>query len=137
MTTATPDLVMPSPIRIVNAWAKSRPAITAVVGKRISPKLDATLPAIRLTNVGPRDRGPEEALARVQVECWADDHDTAEDLANVVVAQVPTLRGQWATGWVAGAAVALGPFASHDQKTDRPRFLLDLELWIYPAPPTP
>jgi hypothetical protein len=134
---AAPDLVLPSAVKVVNAWAKSRPAITDLVGKRISPVLDRTLPAIRLTNVGPRDRGPEEALARVQVECWSDDHDTAEDIANAVVAQLPSLPGEWAGGWCAGGGVAMGPFSSPDPQTERARYLLDLEIWIYPAPPNP
>lgn len=132
--TVTPNTVLPNAVRLVAEWAKSRPAIAAIAAKRISYALGTTYPAIRLADVGPRARGPEEALSRVQVECWADDHDTASLLARTVEAEVPTLRGTYpGGGYCAGAAVVIGPFASPNQASARFRFLLDLELWVYPA----
>lgn len=126
---------MPNAVWLVSTWAKSRPTITALVSKRISHQLGATFPAIRLADVGPRDRAPEEALNRVQVECWADDYDTADDIARTVESEVDSLRGSYPTvgAFCAGGSVALGPFASPDESSARYRFLLDLELWVYPA----
>lgn len=132
-----PDAKMPRSLKVVNEWLKAQAAVTAIAGKRISYKLDTTLPAIRLTNVGPIQRGPEEALQRIQVECWAATYDDAEDLANTVVAALPEARGQWTSGYCAGGSVESGPFDSPDPNSEKYRQQLDLALWLYPNDPTP
>lgn len=126
---------LPDPIRVVNAWAKTRPSITNLVAKRISHELEGVYPAIRLTDLGPSDRSPDEWRFRVQVECWADDYDTARSAAAAVNREVEagTLQGTWLGAFCAGGAVTLGPFASPDQKTGRHRHLLELGLWLYPG----
>lgn len=124
----------PDPLPVVATWLKNQPAVTAVIAKRVAPYLTGAYPAVRLADVGPRDRGPEEALNRVQIECWADDYDSASDLARVIERHVPELRGAYAGAWCAGGAVALGPFASPDTSSNRYRHILDVELWLYPAP---
>jgi hypothetical protein len=130
-----PDLLMPAALKVVNEWLKAQTAITDICGKRISPKLDTVLPAIRLTNVGPIERGPEEALQRIQVECWAASYDDAEKLANTVVSVLPEARGQWTSGYCAGGAVESGPFDSPDLESEKYRQQLDLALWLYPNSP--
>lgn len=130
-----PDLKMPPALKVVNEWLKAQTAITNLCGKRISPKLDATLPAIRLTNVGPIERGPEEALQRIQVECWAMTYDAAEDLANTVVSVLPEAHAQWPSGYCAGGSVESGPFDSPDPESEKYRQQLDLALWLYPNSP--
>lgn len=130
------DQLLPDPVDVVNAWWKTRPALTALTGKRVDTVLGSTMPAVRLTNLSPRARGPEESLARVQVECWSDDRDEANLIGRTVEAELPTLHGAYGGGWCAGAAVVIGPFDSPDPETERARSLLDLELWLYPSPPT-
>lgn len=130
-----PDLLMPPALKVVNEWLKGQSTVTALCGKRISPVLDATLPAIRLTNVGPIERGPEEALQRIQVECWAATYDDAEKLANTVVSVLPEARGQWTSGYCAGGAVEAGPFDSPDPESEKYRVQLDVGLWLYPNSP--
>jgi len=127
-----PDAKMPRALKVVNEWLKAQAAVTDLAGKRISHKLDAQLPAIRLTNVGPIERGPEEALQRIQVECWAETYDDAEDLANVVVSVLPEARGEWPAGYCAGGGVESGPFDSPDPESEKYRQQLDLALWLYP-----
>jgi hypothetical protein len=136
LAAAQPDALLPSPAQVFNEWAKTRTALTALVGTRISPVLQ-TLPSIRLAVVSGRDVGRGEVRARLQVECWAADHDTAETIVRTVVAEVPALRGSYAGGWVGAADVATAPYAAPDPVTERPRFIVDLWLWLYPTAPTP
>lgn len=126
------DLLMPRPLAVANEWLKAQEAVTAICGKRISPMLIATLPAIRLTNVGTIERGPEEALQRIQVECWADTYDEAELLALTVVSVIPEARGQWAAGYCAGGAVESGPFDSPAPESEKYRQQLDVALQLFP-----
>lgn len=130
-----PDLVMPPPLKVANQWLKAQERVTQLCDKRIAPKLDAKLPAIRLTNVGPVDQGPEEALVRVQVECWAMTYDEAEQLALAVVSVIPEAAGQWPAGYCAGGAVLAGPFDSPDPASEKYRLQLDVGLRIYPNEP--
>lgn len=129
-----PNAVMPSSVEIVNQWLKAQEPVTDICGKRISYTLTGTYPAIRVTDVGPIERGPEEVLRRIQIECWADDYDKAEQLALRVEAHIPEARGQWPAGYCAGGDVVAGPFANPDQKSQRYRFQLDVGLWLYPTP---
>lgn len=126
------NTLMPSAIYVVNEWLKAQPAVVAVCGKRISYTLGSTYPAIRLADVGPIQRGPEETLRRIQVECWADDYDTAERLAAKVEAALPEARGTWSSGYCAGGSVESGPFANPDSNSQRYRHQLDVALWLYP-----
>lgn len=132
-----PNAKMPPPLRIVNEWLKAQAAVTAICGKRIDHTLAGVYPAIRLTDFGPIQHGPEEDLRRIQIECWAADYGTAEDLAATVVSVIPESVGTWATGYCAGGDVVSGPFANPDQNSERYRHQLDVALWLYPAPPTP
>ena len=128
------DARIPPVLRVVNEWLKAQGSVTAICGKRISPKLTGDYPAIRLTDLGPMERGPEEHLRRIQVECWADDYATAEDLAAEVERHLLEARGQWPSGYCAGGTVESGPFASPDDTSQRYRHQLDVALWIYPSP---
>ncbi|MGI8682070.1 MAG: hypothetical protein ACR2JO_08065 [Mycobacteriales bacterium] len=127
------NALMPRTVALVNEWLKAQPAITAVCGKRISYALGGTYPAIRLADIGPITRGPEEALRRIQVECWADDYDTAERLAATVESVLPEAVGAWPSGYCAGGSVESGPFASPDPNSVRYRHQLDVALWLYPS----
>lgn len=126
------DLLMPRPLAVVNQWLKAQAAVTAICGKRIAPFLDTVLPAIRLTNVGTIERSAEEALQRIQVECWAQTYDKAEELALTVVSVLPEARGQWDAGYCAGGTVEAGPFDAPDPDSEKYRQQLDLALWLYP-----
>jgi len=130
--TITPEPVEARPLAVVNQWLKSQARVTDLCGKRIAPKLDPVLPAIRLTNVGPIERGPEEVKWRVQIECWAETYDEAEALALAVVSVVPMARGSWPAGYCAGGSVESGPFDSPDPPSEKFRLQLDVGLWTYP-----
>jgi hypothetical protein len=125
---------MPPPLLVVKDWLRSVAPVTAVVDTRISHRLPGTFPSIRLTDVGVASRSPEEALHRVQIECWGDDYDVTEDLALEIERHIPEARGAWPNGYCAGGSVDVGPFSSPDQKTGRQRHLLEVVLWLYPTP---
>lgn len=127
------DLVMPRAVLMATRFLQAQTRITDVVGTRISYKLPTVMPCIRVTDVGVMWRGPEEELRRLQVECYALDYDTAENLANRVVSVLPDARGAWADGYCAGAAVESGPFANPDVDPEKFRHQLDIAFAIYPA----
>lgn len=127
------DAMMPPALRVVNEWLTAQAAVTDVAGTRISYRLTGTYPAIRLADLGPMARGPEEQLRRIQVECWADDYDVAERLAAAVESVVPEARGQWPSGYCAGGSVEAGPYANPDSASERFRHQLDIALWLYPT----
>lgn len=128
------DALMPATLHVVTEALLAQTAVTEKCGNRISYRLGATFPAIRLTDVGTVERAPEEALHRVQVECWAAKYDDAERLAASVVSVVSDLRGDWPSGYCAGGTVESGPFDSPDENSERFRVQLDLALWLYPSP---
>jgi hypothetical protein len=124
---------MPRKVLLVTQWLQSCTPVTEICGTRISYRLDGTYPAIRVADVGPIERGPEEVLQRIQIECWAEDYDTAEQLALAVEAVVATARGEWPAGYCAGGDVDAGPYFSPDPQSERFRHQLDLALWFYPG----
>ena len=128
-----PNAVMPKTTKLVGEWLKAQSAVSAVVAARVSYRLTGTYPAIRLTDLGPIECGPEEALRRIQIECWADDYDTAENLALAVESVLPEARGTWPSGKCAGGSVASGPFANPDPASQKYRHQLDVALWLYPS----
>ena len=129
-----PDAVMPRAVLMATKWLQAQAAVTALVGQRISYRLGGTYPAIRITDIGTIDRGPEEELRRLQIECYADDYDDAERIAATVVSVLPEARGQWADGYCAGAAVESGPFHNPDPDPERHRHQLDIAFALYPVP---
>lgn len=127
------DLVMPRAVLMATRFLQAQARITDVVSTRISYKLHATLPAIRITDIGVMWRGPEEELRRLQIECFALNYDDAENLANRVVSVLPDARGEWADGYCAGAGVEAGPFSNPDVDPEKFRHQLDIAFAIYPA----
>lgn len=127
------DALMPPTILLVSQALKAQASVAALTA-HVSYRLTGTFPAIRLTDVGTIDRAPEEALHRVQVECWAEKYDDAEALARTVVSVVGDLQGEWPAGYIAGGSVESGPFSSPDDNSERYRHQLDLALWLYPSP---
>lgn len=128
------DALMPATVKLASEALQAQEAIAAIVGRQVSYRLGKTFPAIRLTDVGTIDRGPEEALNRIQVECWAEKYDDASELARTVVSVVGDLAGEWPAGYIAGGGVEAGPFDSPDDNSERYRVQLDLGLWLYPSP---
>lgn len=131
------DLPLTRPLKIVRDWLRSLDAVTDLVEKRISWKLTGAYPAIRLADLGPMNRSAAGDWRRVQVECWAQDYDDAEQLAAVIAAAADTssARGAWANGYCAGSTVVLGPLSSPDQQSERSRHLVDVAFLLFSEPP--
>jgi hypothetical protein len=106
--TALPKL--PSAEALVVSWLKSRPALTTIHGGRVGTRLKTTLPAIRVQRIGGAVVNDWEDHPVVQIECWAADEDTADDLSRTVVAELPTARG----GQVKTYEIESGPYMVPD-----------------------
>lgn len=128
-----PHALMPRAALLATQWLQSQTRVTNHVGNRVSYRLGGTYPAIRVTDLGAIERGPEEQLRRLQIECWADDYDKAEAIAAAVESVVPEAAGVWPAGRCAGGAVESGPFSNPDTESEKFRHQLDVALWIYPT----
>lgn len=129
-----PGRVMPDPVDVGVDWLQAQTRVTDLVGKRISYRLGKLYPAIRLTDLGAIEAAAEEATHRLQVECWADDYETASSIARAVMSVLSDAAGQWSTGYCMGAGWLGGPFSSPDIDSERHRHQLDVALVIAPTP---
>lgn len=127
--------LLPDPLEALRLFLRSRPAVTAITGPRISSTLSGDLVQIRLAVIG-GEAAQGEGTPRVQVECWgtkaAVDDGTASHLARVVAAEVQYLRGPVAGGgYVVGAAPVGHPFSSPDPVSGRARHVLTVQMHTY------
>ena len=122
-----------SPIDAAKQWLADSTTITDMVGTRIGHQLGGTSPAIRLTDIGPADRGPAGVMRRIQVECWDTDYRVTEALAAAVENHLDAARGTWGQAYCAGGEVLSGPFANPDETSEKHRHQIDVGLWLYPV----
>lgn len=127
-----PLSVIPDVETITVQALNAQPSITALVGARIYAWIPATpvYPLIRVTKTASLfvdEEGLEDA--RLFVECWADDDNTASLLARTVVAARKDLKGIYAAGWVALTDV-FGSVPLHDPNSERFRWTVDLEMSV-------
>jgi hypothetical protein len=122
--------LLPSAEVAAVAWAKAQPDLTPLHGGRVSTKLNATLPAIRVQRIGGSPADPWEDQPVVQFECWAADQGAADLLARSLVAALPTFRGAYPDGWVWAYQIESGPFYSPDdpQLSNNSRYILTARL---------
>lgn len=112
------------------AWMRADSDLSALCGGRVGTKLNATLPAFRVTRVG--GVAEEAWLDRpsVQVEAWAADAGTADTLIRSFVAALPRLARYAYQGTVWSAAVTSGPiwFPDDPNLSSNARYLVTVEL---------
>lgn len=128
--TVTPLPKLPSAEALVVTWLKSRSALTAIHGGRVSTRLKNTLPAIRVQRIGGIVAEDWEDQPVVQIECWAADEDIADDLSRTVVAELPSVRG----GQVKTYEIESGPYMVPDDPalSTNSRYTLDVRFIITP-----
>lgn len=123
------------PGEALRLFLRSRQAVTALAGTRISIALSSAEPSIRYSVAGGAAAYSEHNPLFL-VECWgrgnATDDGTAGKLGREVAEAVEALRGSWGDCYVAGASVEGGPTDSPDPQTNRPRALLTVRLHAYP-----
>lgn len=127
--------VLPIPVEVLRLALRERSSVTDLAGTRIGVELGGSEPSVRLSHVG-GPTGWGEGSPLVLVECWgranAPDDGSAATLAQRIAAEVETLRGEYAGGWLAGAGVEGGPADSPDPRSSRPRVQLTVRLATYP-----
>jgi hypothetical protein len=71
----------------------------------------------------------------LQLEVWADTKEGAYEVARVVVAETPAVRGIYPEfdGYCSGGAVVAGPIWAPDPLTSMPRYVVSVELRTHPA----
>jgi hypothetical protein len=127
--------LLPSAVGVFVTWCKANTDLLAVHGGRVATRLNATLPAIRVTRIG---GNPQQEIwqdwAELQVECWATDDPTAELLARQVLAALPTIRGTYAYGHVWTYGDVNGPYWAPDDPnlSNNARYILSFPLLTTP-----
>jgi len=108
----------------------SRSAVVAITtADRIGTDLAAgEAVSIRVTTVWADVPQYHEAHVTLELECWGGTRAEASDLARVVVDELPNIKGADVSHW----DVTLGPFSRPDPVSDRPRFIVDVELITHP-----
>lgn len=124
-----PLALLPDAEAALVAWLKAHPDLAAIHGGRVGTKLNATLPAVRVTRVGGTPDDPWLDLPLVQVEAWAATSTAAMDLARSVVAAMPDVRGA-AAGKVHTFVYESGPFWAPDDPnlSNNARYVLTVRL---------
>ncbi len=128
-----PATLLPSAEVAFVAWLKAQTSLTAIHGGRVGTRLNATLPAIRVTRVGNAPVEVWQDDASLQVECWAADQGTADLLARSVVAALPDIRNTTVTGGrIYAYTITAGPYWQPDDPTlsSSARYILQVSLLI-------
>ncbi len=127
--------LLPSAEQVMVTWAKAHTALAAIHGGRVGTRLNATLPAVRLSRVGGVPPEPWRDEPSIQVECWAADQGTADLLARTFVAALPDLRNiVVAGGRVYTGVVTAGPFWAPDDPSlsNNARYIVSISLLTTP-----
>lgn len=129
--------VMPFVEKLVIDYLLSIDELVDLVGDGgIGTVLPAARPFVRVSRVGGSEAVREWLDApRIQFEAYADDQAEAWQVAALVRAAVQQIdRVQHDEGVVTAATVLLGPVWLPDPPTDRPRYILDVQLHVHPHP---
>ncbi len=129
-------MTLPDAERLVAGYLRARPAVTALVGARVSTELPATpvFPAVTLTRVGglPGVAGYLDR-PRIELSCWAATKAAAHALARIVEDAMLAIVGAHAIGTVTGIIEdGLGLQWNPDPDTDQPRYQFLVELYTHP-----
>lgn len=124
------DLLLPDPEALFVAFLLGCPPVVALTTPlRIGTKLAAgQLPSIRITTVSGDVPQHHEANATLEVECWGGTRGEASLLARTVVSVLPDIKG----AQVSFYDVTLGPLSRPDPVSERPRFIVDVQLITHP-----
>jgi len=131
-----PLTLLPSAVAAFVAWAKAQTDLAAIHSGRVGTKLNATLPAMRVQQLGGAPDGYENVdEPLLQAECWAADDVAAELFVRTLVAAlkdpVTGFRHRAITGGrVYTFDIDSGPFFAPDdpQLSTNVRYVLTLRL---------
>lgn len=142
--------VLPDTEAMAIAYLLTRTEVTDLVGgappaARIGTQLDLTsdaaLPALRLRRASTTTPVRRHLRAgNVQLEAWAVDELTAQDLCETAVAALHEDDANGFPGVFAGLGVvtgvedAIGPRSQPDPDTDTPRWLASVLVYAHPLP---
>jgi hypothetical protein len=122
--------LLPSAPVITVAWLKANSDLAAIHGGRVGTRLNSVLPAIRVQRIGgiPQETWRDEPV--MQIECWAADEGTADQLARTVVAVLPTVRGTYPSGRAWSYVIESGPFWAPDDPalSNNSRYILTVRI---------
>lgn len=130
--------VMPFVEQLVIDYLLTVDDVTTVIGQNVGTKLpgDKALPYVLVQRVGGSEAVREHLDApRVQVAAYAASQATAWQVAALVRgALLVADRAEHALGVVTGVVGVLGPIWLPDPPTNRPRYVLDVLVYVHPHP---
>jgi hypothetical protein len=135
------DALLPDPGELLRVFLLGQPAVTAIVGDRISVALSSGEPSIRYRLVTGSDGMPEEDHPQLQVEAWGRSGEPDDGIASLLLrtvrATLPDFRGQFGDAWVANAYVTVAPYRADDPETGRPRLIVQIRMLTYALEASP
>ncbi len=128
-----PSLLFPDEEALVCDFLRRQPTISSIVADRVGTRLFPTFPCIRVTSLGGSTPEWYQWDASVQIEVWADNlqQAAAKTLALAIVATVYDLDVTWDNTQLSSATIRNGPLYIPDPDTQRPRYIIDLELVLH------
>lgn len=123
-------IMLPDPEQLMIDFLLTQASVVALTTTdRIGTDLAAgESTSIRITTVGGDVPQYHEANVSLELECWGGTRAQASDLARTVVDVMPGIRSADVSHW----DVTLGPFYRADPVSDRPRFIVDVQLITHP-----
>lgn len=108
--------IEPDPVALQIAWLNTVALLTEMVGSRIGSKVDAQLPAVRVTlSPAPPPGMPEVRNVVTQIDCYGRTDIEADTIARVIRNAIPSMaQAEHANARVSGAAVWVEPYEVED-----------------------
>lgn len=117
---------------LVDALA-THPSLTPLHGGRVSTELATTQVCLQVTSLGGTQPWPWQATQEFQLSAWGGTKAQANLLIRTAVAAVYDLDNTPVDGGrVVGVDIRLAPLWQPDEDTNRPRYLCQVALDVYP-----
>jgi hypothetical protein len=129
--------------KIVQTFLRGHAAVSAIVGQRVRPEVDAIRPCVRVQQITEsEDEDSRGWLTHpvLQFDAYAETQGQARILIDTVRMALREIGGVYAGGVVAGVSHERGPdwLPDEDIRTkdgyDMPRYSADYRIHLHPTP---
>ena len=129
-----PTPVLPDVLAVMCQALLAQPAVTALVGTRISDRIpdSPVWPLIVVSVISDQEREWHTGLSRVQVDVWGSgptsgDKATVRAVYAALLSVARDLRGAWPAGRISNSAIINGVMLP-DPDTGRQRIAVDFHI---------
>lgn len=136
-----PEVLPANGEKIVMAYLRATPAVSAIVGTRVRPEVDTTYPCLRVQQITEsEDEDSRGWLTHplIQFDAYAQTQGQARLLIDTVRMALRGMTGAYTGGVVSGVTHSRGPDwqPDEDRRTtdgfDMPRYSADFRIHLHP-----